>query len=55
VLKPVTAAMIAQAPRLKLVQKLGVGVNTIDLDACKGAGACGGQHARASTARRSPR
>jgi len=38
VLKPVTAAMIAQAPRLKLVQKLGVGVNTIDLDACKGAG-----------------
>ena len=39
VLKPVTAAMIAQAPRLKLVQKLGVGVNTIDLDACKAAGA----------------
>ena len=38
VLKPVTAAMIAQAPRLKLVQKLGVGVNTIDLDACKAAG-----------------
>ena len=38
VLQPVTAAMIAQAPRLKLVQKLGVGVNTIDLDACKAAG-----------------
>jgi phosphoglycerate dehydrogenase-like enzyme len=38
VLKPVTAEMIAQAPRLKLVQKLGVGVNTIDLDACKSAG-----------------
>lgn len=38
VLKPVTAAMIAQAPHLKLVQKLGVGVNTIDLDACKAAG-----------------
>lgn len=35
VLQPVTAAMIAQAPRLKLVQKLGVGVNTIDLEACK--------------------
>ena len=39
VLKPVTAEMIARAPRLKLVQKLGVGVNTIDLDACKAAGA----------------
>lgn len=38
VLKPVTAAMIGQGPRLKLVQKLGVGVNTIDLDACKAAG-----------------
>ena len=38
VLQPVTAAMITQAPRLKLVQKLGVGVNTIDLDACKAAG-----------------
>ena len=38
VLKPVTAAMIAQAPRLKLIQKLGVGVNTIDLEAAKAAG-----------------
>jgi phosphoglycerate dehydrogenase-like enzyme len=38
VLKPVTASMIAQAPRLKLVQKLGIGVNTIDLEACKAAG-----------------
>ncbi|WP_411288762.1 2-hydroxyacid dehydrogenase [Phenylobacterium sp.] len=35
VLKPVTAAMLEQAPRLKLVQKLGVGVNTIDLVACR--------------------
>jgi phosphoglycerate dehydrogenase-like enzyme len=38
VLKPVTASLIAQAPRLKLVQKLGIGVNTIDLEACKAAG-----------------
>ncbi len=35
VLKPCTAAMIAAAPRLKLIQKIGVGVNTIDLDAAK--------------------
>jgi phosphoglycerate dehydrogenase-like enzyme len=38
VLKPVTAAMIASAPRLRLVQKLGVGVNTIDLQAARAAG-----------------
>src|SRR5690348_16604779 len=38
VLKPVTAAHIAAAPRLKLIQKIGVGVNTIDLDAAKGRG-----------------
>jgi phosphoglycerate dehydrogenase-like enzyme len=38
VLKPVTAAMIAAGPRLKLIQKLGVGVNTIDLGAAKAAG-----------------
>ncbi len=38
VLKPVTAAMIAGAPGLRLVQKLGVGVNTIDLDACRATG-----------------
>ena len=35
VLKPCTAAMIAAAPRLKLIQKIGVGVNTIDLEAAK--------------------
>lgn len=35
VLKPCTAAMIAAAPRLRLIQKIGVGVNTIDLDAAK--------------------
>jgi phosphoglycerate dehydrogenase-like enzyme len=38
VLKPVTAAMIAAGPRLKLIQKLGVGVNTIDLEAARAAG-----------------
>lgn len=34
-LKPVTAAHLATAPRLKLVQKIGVGVNTIDLAAAR--------------------
>jgi phosphoglycerate dehydrogenase-like enzyme len=38
VLKPVTPAMIAAGPRLRLIQKLGVGVNTIDLEAAKAAG-----------------
>ncbi|MDZ4375823.1 MAG: 2-hydroxyacid dehydrogenase [Phenylobacterium sp.] len=38
VLKPVTAAMMDQAPGLKLIQKLGVGVNTIDLEAAKARG-----------------
>jgi phosphoglycerate dehydrogenase-like enzyme len=38
VLKPVTAIMIAAAPRLKLIQKIGVGVNTIDCEAAKRAG-----------------
>lgn len=35
VLTPVTADFIASAPRLKLIQKLGVGVNTIALDAAR--------------------
>ena len=35
VLKPVTAAHIAAAPNLRLIQKVGVGVNTIDLEAAK--------------------
>jgi phosphoglycerate dehydrogenase-like enzyme len=35
ILTPVTAAMLENAPQLKLIQKLGVGVNTIDLDAAK--------------------
>jgi len=38
VLKPVTAEVMAAAPRLKLIQKLGVGVNTIDLEAAKARG-----------------
>lgn len=33
VLKPVTAPIIAAAPRLKLIQKIGVGINTIDVAA----------------------
>jgi phosphoglycerate dehydrogenase-like enzyme len=35
VLQRCTAEMIATAPRLKLIQKIGVGVNTIDLEAAK--------------------
>ena len=38
VLERVTPAMIAQAPRLKLIQKLGVGVDTIDRDAARSRG-----------------
>jgi phosphoglycerate dehydrogenase-like enzyme len=37
VLTPVTSEFIASAPKLKLIQKLGVGVNTIALDAARGA------------------
>lgn len=35
VLKPVTQEQIARAPRLKLIQKIGSGVNTIDVEAAK--------------------
>lgn len=38
VLKPCTSDMIEAAPRLQLIQKIGVGVNTIDLDAAKARG-----------------
>jgi len=35
VLEPVTSEHINNAPKLKLIQKIGVGVNTIDVDAAK--------------------
>jgi len=35
VLKPVTAEVIAKAPKLRLIQKIGSGVNTIDVEAAK--------------------
>jgi phosphoglycerate dehydrogenase-like enzyme len=38
VLKPVTAEVISGAPRLRLIQKLGVGVNTIDLESARAHG-----------------
>lgn len=38
VLRPVDAAQIEAAPRLRLIQKIGVGVNTIDLGAARRAG-----------------
>lgn len=38
VLKPVSAEVIARAPQLRLVQKIGSGVNTIAVDACKARG-----------------
>ena len=34
-LQPLTADIIASAPRLRLIQKIGVGVNTIDLEAAR--------------------
>ena len=38
VLKPCTAAVIAAAPKLRLIQKIGVGVNTIDIEAARARG-----------------
>jgi len=38
VLKPVTAEVIAAAPRMRLIQKIGVGVNTIDQEAAQARG-----------------
>ncbi|WP_233509983.1 2-hydroxyacid dehydrogenase [Actinomadura craniellae] len=38
VLRPITAADFDRAPRLRLVQKLGTGVNTIDLDRARAGG-----------------
>ena len=35
VLKPVTAEVIGRAPKLKLIQKIGSGVNTIDVEAAR--------------------
>jgi phosphoglycerate dehydrogenase-like enzyme len=37
-LKPVSAQVMARAPSLRLVQKIGTGVNTIDLEAAKARG-----------------
>src|SRR5262249_50731459 len=39
VLRPLTASDIGAAPRLRLVQKIGVGGNTIDLEAARARGA----------------
>jgi phosphoglycerate dehydrogenase-like enzyme len=38
VLRPISAADIAAAPKLRLIQKIGVGVNTIDLEAARARG-----------------
>lgn len=35
VLKPLTSEVISRAPKLKLIQKIGSGVNTIDVEAAK--------------------
>ena len=35
VLQPATAELIAAAPKLRLIQKIGVGVNTINLEAAR--------------------
>ncbi len=38
VLAPATAALIAAAPKLRLIQKIGTGVNTIDINAARARG-----------------
>lgn len=38
VLRPITSEVIHSAPKLKMIQKIGVGVDTIDLDAALAAG-----------------
>lgn len=38
VLHPIDSSVFRQAPRLKLIQKIGVGVNTIDLEAARANG-----------------
>jgi phosphoglycerate dehydrogenase-like enzyme len=38
VLEPTTATIIQRAPKLRLIQKLGIGVDTIDLDAARSRG-----------------
>jgi phosphoglycerate dehydrogenase-like enzyme len=38
VLHPISAEIIERAPRLKLIQKIGVGVNTIDLESARSNG-----------------
>src|SRR5689334_12434774 len=38
ILKPITSATIEAASKLRLIQKIGVGVNTIDLDAARARG-----------------
>ena len=38
ILEPVTEEVLRSAPRLRLVQKIGVGVNTIDLEAARSRG-----------------
>lgn len=38
ILRPVTGEAMASAPKLRLIQKIGVGVNTIDLEAAKARG-----------------
>ena len=38
VLHPVTEEMLAAAPKLKLIQKIGVGLDSVDLDAAKARG-----------------
>lgn len=38
VLQPINAEVIERAPRLRLIQKIGVGVNTIDLEAARARG-----------------
>ena len=55
VLRPLSGDDLAQAAAVRLVHKLGAGVNTIDVDAATAPRHRGGQHARRQRRRRSPR
>jgi hypothetical protein len=53
-LEPVTAAVIDAAPYLRLIQKIGIGINTVNLDAARAQGNGSNQHQGGPTMQPSP-